>query len=55
MKVEGVLTSERLAELEKSQRYHKGSYVPVIVVTPWQRQDGHDSIPFHHQQKKKVA
>ncbi len=42
----GELTAESLKTLREEHQFHSGRYVPVLVKTPWQRQDGHDQIPF---------
>lgn len=44
--IKGELTAEYLEQLRKEHRLLSGRSQVSIVKTKWQRQDGHDQIPF---------
>ena len=44
--IKNELTAEYLEQLMKEHPLFIGRYHGAIVDTPWQRQDGHDKIPF---------
>lgn len=40
------VSADDLEKIENEMPYRTGRYVPVLVATPWQRQDGHHEIYF---------